>query len=1119
MTENPFLTKLALLKTHGYIREQTYDEVLGGYNSYVDDKKLAAPTIPSQTKVSTQPEKQAKPKPLQTKKPKKIRSKEEIRERNISYLLYIGVFLLLIGGLFVATSNWNTMADWMKAASIFLVSFVFFGFGFIAKNIVKIEKTAFAFTVLGGLFLPIGFLSVSYFQLAGMYLSFSGEGKYLFGVIAGAVLVPVYHKCAHIVGSLFFRALALIAVSTAFAFAFAALYVPIDVFVLLMIVFNFVIILFMTRRMKFKWALNYYRLLPVYMLVHMIVTTLFLSLFYNSAVFQGWNFLLMSAVYFFFILKTKKKGCHFFVTVSAVAGTFQLFSHDVLFNWLPLAFAALAAALLLLKLVNNGEMSWGKTWEYTSIAVGIASLLYSAVFHIELIWNGSLIISCALLLLGAQFVYLTRFLKSSIISYLPAVFWGCSLFQVALKWGFISGLNSFLVTCYLIAFFLLLLLGIFNRFSMLQIIKRSSTDISIWAMAVCTYGSGMFFFSGWQVVLMLFILGLTLLYIQLKKVNMIGFSLLNLIIPIVFYFGFAALYTAIPTISELGTAFPIALGSITILAVGKWYKRKNEPMSINGFYISQITYMVSLLLTVTAPSGHDLARTAVYAAGIYVFYLFYKQRQEKAVAWLVSAVACFTYFSLIDLLFSSTDWLYEKTALYGWLLLMAAALFIKNKDFKMPLSFFGHLYLLLALILDVWFNHSDASVHFVFSFIAYSASAYFVKQKYMKALLQYGAYLSFFLFFTIEDQLVLTAAPAVSQAFLFTSVLLLLHRLVRKKSSRALFLFFIPFSLIGIISWLVLAVFTYYVFFTVLVYLLIYLVLIHMERKWFYIPPAMLLLFISAERLMYTNDFQQPDRFFLYTALGVILVYVGMSLYKKILLFNNEKLISVDFYTISGFVAFSFLLFTGSDLLWMEAAPGILMALTAFTQKGRVGDKQKWMIKMIALLFLMQPYYTLLDELPISVYYRMELLLFPWFIFIWASKKIIFHYKRFIIRAEWIFLLFAAVSLCVDGLRTSDITDAIILGSLSLVSVIGGFYFRYKSYFFVGIGVLLLNVLLQTRPFWGNMPWWAYLIFAGTVLIAAASLYEMQKQKGGSNILLYFKEWKRKISAILAKWH
>ena len=55
--------------------------------------------------------------------------------------------------------------------------------------------------------------------------------------------------------------------------------------------------------------------------------------------------------------------------------------------------------------------------------------------------------------------------------------------------------------------------------------------------------------------------------------------------------------------------------------------------------------------------------------------------------------------------------------------------------------------------------------------------------------------------------------------------------------------------------------------------------------------------------------------------------------------------------------------------------------------------------------------------------------------------------------------------------------------------------YRIKSYFFVGIGVLLLNVLLQTRPYWGNFPWWGYLIIAGLTLIGFASFYELQKQK------------------------
>src|SRR5690606_3893352 len=97
--------------------------------------------------------------PVKNKKKKKL-SQEEVRERNISWLLNIGVILLLIGGLFVATSNWATMSNFMKSASIAVVSLLFYGFAFISGKVLKIERTSFAFIVLGSLFLPIFILSI-----------------------------------------------------------------------------------------------------------------------------------------------------------------------------------------------------------------------------------------------------------------------------------------------------------------------------------------------------------------------------------------------------------------------------------------------------------------------------------------------------------------------------------------------------------------------------------------------------------------------------------------------------------------------------------------------------------------------------------------------------------------------------------------------------------------------------------------------------------------------------------------------------------------------------------------------------------------------------------------------
>ncbi|MDA6131125.1 hypothetical protein OSK38_27635, partial [Escherichia coli] len=79
----------------------------------------------------------------------------------------------------MATSNWDTMSNFMKSASIAVVSLIFYGFAFISGKLLKIERTSFAFIVLGSLFLPIFILSIGWFQLLGPYLSFYGEGRFI----------------------------------------------------------------------------------------------------------------------------------------------------------------------------------------------------------------------------------------------------------------------------------------------------------------------------------------------------------------------------------------------------------------------------------------------------------------------------------------------------------------------------------------------------------------------------------------------------------------------------------------------------------------------------------------------------------------------------------------------------------------------------------------------------------------------------------------------------------------------------------------------------------------------------------------------------------------------------
>jgi hypothetical protein len=119
-------------------------------------------------------------------------------------------------------------------------------------------------------------------------------------------------------------------------------------------------------------------------------------------------------------------------------------------------------------------------------------------------------------------------------------------------------------------------------------------------------------------------------------------------------------------------------------------------------------------------------------------------------------------------------------------------------------------------------------------------------------------------------------------------------------------------------------------------------------------------------------------------------------------------------------------------------------------------------------------------------------------------------------RIQWIVLIIVAFVLIQDGMASSTIYDALILGTLSLVSMLTGMFLRIKAYFIVGFGVLFLNVFLQTRPFWGSMPWWAYLLIVGSILIFVASYNEWHKQKvtkGEETLLSKVKD------KLLQKWN
>ncbi|GLB60837.1 hypothetical protein [Cytobacillus sp. NCCP-133] len=184
-----------------------------------------------------------------------------------------------------------------------------------------------------------------------------------------------------------------------------------------------------------------------------------------------------------------------------------------------------------------------------------------------------------------------------------------------------------------------------------------------------------------------------------------------------------------------------------------------------------------------------------------------------------------------------------------------------------------------------------------------------------------------------------------------------------------------------------------------------------------------------------------------------------------------------------------------------------------------MSEKFSWIPILLSGVMLLEPYYAILRNIEVPVLFTSELYVLPLVSLIIFAKKILKdRFCKVTHRLQWGVLIIVSMLLVQDGLASNTVYDALIVGTLSLASVLAGTFYRIKSYFFVGSGVLLLNVMLQTRPYGGNLPWWAYLLLTGSLLISIASYNEWQKQKTSKGEETLLSQWKDSIARKLKEW-
>ena len=98
--------------------------------------------------------------------------RKERKPLSFSIILIVGVIFVIVAGIVFATSGWRYMNGIAKTVMLMSMSAVFFAACVVSEKKLKLEKTGFAFFLLGGIFLPVSILGIAYFKLLGKGFSF-----------------------------------------------------------------------------------------------------------------------------------------------------------------------------------------------------------------------------------------------------------------------------------------------------------------------------------------------------------------------------------------------------------------------------------------------------------------------------------------------------------------------------------------------------------------------------------------------------------------------------------------------------------------------------------------------------------------------------------------------------------------------------------------------------------------------------------------------------------------------------------------------------------------------------------------------------------------------------------
>lgn len=1053
---------------------------------------------------------------------KKVKNADEIRERNITWSLILGVIMLLTAGLILSTSNWSYMNDILKVISIASVSLFFLSLSWFTEKILKIKKTSFAFLILGSSFVPIIFVGIGFFELFGMWLSFYGEGKYVLGLLGSIISCVVYSVNAKRHDSKLFRWLSLITLSASVAFGLAAIQLNIDAFFLGIILYN-ALLLFgyyrYTKLVKLQWIIKE---IPLFSQVNLILSSIFSIFFFNNYAFYSFNLIIISILFISLMYIKQSKHYHFAFTAFVTYGLYQLASNTPLKFIEEIIIASIALVFLGLQYYQKNNENLKKIFQWTCAIISFLAFIYISVeslffsFH-----NNHIIMFISYIILTINFIYLTNITHQKLFSYLANIFAVVSIFQLFLS---IPALSD----DYFELFHFVLISGLFyvfyfkqQPFKWLANLKQSSLVVNSVSYLLIIFISSIL--EEWLTSLILSLLVAAIFYItSLKekgKMNRINLW----IAPILLILSSIFLYKLME-INEYELLLHLSLTSVCLVSLSFLLKKWNISTT-STFYVPQILYAYILLTMRFNYSGSGISLIVdpiILLLSLYMSYVLIK-RIGKVQLWLLFTVlSSLLYFSLFDLIIDVSD----NTLLANLYLLVYPIVFLLIKQFsKQDEKIIDYFYWTslgfsiisnsVAVIITIFNFDEIPSLIMVISTVFYAYSALTGNTEIKVKTNLYLALITTPVLLMLATHDYFPSFNEYLYVSMFAGLLIVgIWFFTNNEWKKRIDWFVIPYLIISnlfVFTSLTEEFLIGNMLLAISIILTIYLV--H-KRKWYYVLPLPLLEMVMG--LFYFADLYNFSHLTVIILFSIVILLLQFISRKTNLHINFKKFF--DSYFIFSFILIAALeVYMSNQAILFRIFPSVLLAFILFMTIKRVNTKvSSRLLKTSTVISLFIIYYKVIFEFYNEIWspIKLELLILPFIVAVIFLKKKVWDNEKVMTSMEWIVLLMSGILIAFDGIISSTVVDTIIMGIIGLLGIIVGMITRIKSYFFIGSGIVLITLYTQTRPLWSSMPWWIYLLVGGVILITIASIYEWQKQNTNvvkdkwNKIKHSFKHWK-----------